>query len=158
MVTFKKTNKFSNRGVKAESAMAKFLSVWSGETTYREVNRLVDSKAAGRVIKAAAADFEYFEARWPSDTRHGLIEVKSTEHDYRLARDKLPQLARLRKRTKCGGKCLVAVYHSTLDIWRVVDVEWLLSNGDKGSWNLSDVKWYGALDDAMAGALPEVFG
>jgi hypothetical protein len=152
MTTFKVKNRFANRGKKSEDAMAKFLSEWS--SPFKEANRLVDSKAAGRIIKAAAADFEYFAL----DRGHGLIEVKETEHEYRLARDKVPQLARLRKRANCGGVCLVAVFHSTLQVWRVVDTEYLTRTGDKGSWNLSDVPAYTVLATAMEEACPGVFG
>ena len=131
--------------------MAKFLSSWSSVPN-REANRLTDSKAAGRIIKAAAADFEYFCLQG-----HGLIEVKETEHEYRLARDKVPQLARLRKRTNCGGLCLVVVFHSTLKQWRVVDTTYLATTGDKGSWNLGDIPLYDDLATAVAEACPGVF-
>lgn len=151
MTTFKVKNRFANRGKKSEDAVAKFLSEWSGPN--REANRLTDSKAAGRIIKAAAADFEYFS----HGAGHGLIEVKETEHEYRLSRDKVPQLARLRKRANCGGLCFVVVFHSTTKLWRVVGTEYLTSTGDKGSWNLSEVPAYADLATAMAEACPGVF-
>jgi len=153
MTHFKVNNTFANRGANAEKAMAKFLAGWATGHPNREADRLTDSKAAGRTIKAAAADFEFFSLEG-----HGLIEVKETEHEYRLARDKVPQLARLRKRSHCGGICLVAVYHSTLDRWRVLDAAVLAVTGDKGSWNLADVPAYHSLAVAMAEACPEVFG
>ena len=155
MATFKIKNTFSNRGKKSEDAMSKFLTVWAANPLrpgHREANRLTDSKAAGRIIKAAAADFEYF-----CNAGHGLVEVKETEHEYRLARDKVPQLARLRKRTHCGGICVVAVFHSTLKKWRIVDATYLATTGDKGSWNLESVAAYDDLDTAMREACPGVF-
>lgn len=152
MTTFKVANRFANRGKKSEDAMSKFLSAWALTHPNREANRLTDSKAAGRIIKAAAADFEYF-----CKAGHGLIEVKETEHEYRLARDKVPQLARLRKRTHCGGVCFVAVFHSTLRKWRIVDATYLAATGDKGSWNLGDVAAYDDLTTAMQEACPGVF-
>jgi hypothetical protein len=150
MVTFKKTNTHANRGALAEKAVAKFLADWAGPT--REANRLVDSKAAGRIIKAAAADFEFF-----CPEGHGLIEVKQTEHEFRLSRDKVPQLPRLRKRANCGGASLVIVYHSTLGFWRVVDSGWLSENGDKGSWNLSLTQSFLAPSAALNWICPQVF-
>lgn len=152
MTTFKVTSKFANRGKRSEDAMAKFLNLWAFQSPNREVNRLVDSKAAGRIIKSAAADFEFF-----CPDGHGLIEVKETEHEYRLARDKVPQLARLRKRTNCGGAGLVAVFHSTTKLWRVVSAPYLMATGDKGSWNLSSVAAHGDLATAMAEEYPGVF-
>lgn len=136
MVTFRKTNNLANRGKGAEDAVFKALSLWAAGSTRREFNRMVDSKAAGRIVKAAAADFEFFAAN--PETCFGLIEVKETEHEYRLARAKVPQLARLRKRANCGGLCLVLVHHSTLKKWRVACVEDLAVSGDKGSWNLTE--------------------
>lgn len=138
-VPFKK-NVFANRGKKAEDAVQKALTQWALESPNREFNRLVDSKAAGRTIKAAAADFEYFylEEGYEARHSHGLIEVKETQHEYRLARDKVPQLARLRKRSKCGGFCFVLVLHSTTGLWRVLTVRELTEGGDKGSWDLRE--------------------
>lgn len=135
MVTFKKTNSFANRGQVAEEAVQKYLTAWAASHPLREFSRLVDAKAAGRTIKAAAADFEFYSAEHSGE--FGLIEVKQTEHTYRLERSKVPQLPRLRKRANCGGTCLVLVLHSTLNRWRVVSAEELASTGDKGSWNLS---------------------
>jgi hypothetical protein len=159
MATFKVKNGFANRGKKSEDAMSKFLGMWTANPLrpgHREANRLVDTKAAGRIIKSAAADFEYF-CNLPHGTYHGLIEVKETEHEYRLARDKVPQLPRLRKRTNCGGVCLVAIFHSTLKVWRVVDAPYLADTGDKGSWNISNVAAYSDLATALSEACPEVF-
>ena len=152
MPAFKKENRFANRGAKAEEYVAKALKAWSDQPG-REANRLTDSKAAGRIIKAAAADFEFF-----CEAGHGLIEVKETEHEYRLARDKVPQLPRLRKRANCGGVCLVVVRHSTLNVWRVLDAQVMAVTGDKGSWNLSNIPTFRTLEEALANACPEVFG
>jgi len=153
---FKKSNKFADRGKDAEKAVQKVLEAWVAEDpVHREFNRLVDTKAAGRTIKAAAADFEYYALLNPSYERYyGLVEVKETEHEYRLVRDKVPQLPALRKRANAGGLCAVLVYHSTLGRWRVVTPVYLSRTGDKGSWNLSQEPLYEAPRDALAAALP----
>ena len=145
--SFKKS-KLADRGKSAENAVDKYLKEWQLGSTRREFTRLLDSKAAGRIIKASAADFEYFSYT-EERSAFGLIEVKQTEHLYRLERPKLPQLARMRKRTKCGGNCYVLVYHSELKKWRVVDIKWLADNGDLGSWNLTDFPLYPTPGDAM---------
>lgn len=129
---------FDNRGVFAEKKVKDYLEEWQAGDTRREFSRLTDSKAAGRIIKAAKADFEYFSHPLGTLCVHGLIEVKETEHEYRIARDKVSQLPGLRKREKCGGRSAVLVYHSTIKVWRVAGVEYLAKNGDKGSWNLSE--------------------
>jgi hypothetical protein len=55
-----KPNRFADRGAKAEAAVQKFLTEWAAADPRREFERLVDTKAAGRVIKAAAADFAVY--------------------------------------------------------------------------------------------------
>jgi hypothetical protein len=109
----------------------------------REFNRLVDSKAAGRIIKAAAADFEFFvndfDDQYSLQAHHGLIEAKETEHEFRIARPKITQLPAMRRRRLSGGRCFVVVYHSTIKRYRAVSVRWLDTNGDKGSWNLERI-------------------
>lgn len=152
MTTFKKVNRFANRGANAEKATQKFLELWAKDHPTREANRLLDSKAAGRTIKAAAADFEFFCL-----PGHGLIEVKETEHTYRLARDKVPQLARLRRRSKCGGTCVVAVLHSTTGQWRAVDAAVLAVTGDKGSWDLRGIPYFASVGEALSSLCPELF-
>lgn len=156
MVTFKKFNTNKDRGKVAETATQKYLDKWH-QHPRREYSRLVDTKAAGRIIKAAAADFEFFCENEDAQVFFGLLEVKQTEHDYRLARDKVPQFARMRKRANCGGTCIVLVYHSTINKWRALDVEWMTANGDKGSWNLTDLPSFATAGEALNEAADWVF-
>lgn len=132
-------SKNANKGKEAEKLVAKFLDEWAACSPKRSYERLVDARAAGRTIKAAASDF----CCW-SFTSLGhytvFIEVKQTLHQYRLARDKVPQLPRLRKLTTCGCTCLILIYHSTLDSWRVVKADELAI--DVPSWDFSDKPTY----------------
>lgn len=154
---FKKVNRFANRGKVAETRVQAALKAWMGTISTREFERLVDSKAAGRTIKAAPADFDYHCLDSTSTPTSGLIEVKETEHEYRLARDKLPQLPRMRRRSRCGAKCAVLVLHSTTGQWRIVTPAWLENNGDKGSWNLKDQPVFATPLEALHYLYPEVF-
>lgn len=128
----------SNKGIWAERKVQDYLSIWQSADPTREFSRLTDAKAAGRTIKAAAADFEYFTLA-ALGAVHGLIEVKETAHDFRLAKDRLTQLPRLRKREKCGGSSYVMVYHTGIKRWRGLSLPYLMQESDKGSWNLSEV-------------------
>lgn len=139
----------SNRGIWAEKKVKEFLEDWQAADNHREFSRLTDAKAAGRIIKAAAADFEYFSINQKHLAVHGLIEVKETAHDFRLAKDRLTQLPRLRKREKCGGNSYTLVYHTGLKKWRAVSVPYLMSESDKGSWNLTDVPTFDDPGDAL---------
>jgi hypothetical protein len=152
--SFRKS-KFADRGKEAENAANKYLSLWGGGHANREFNRLVDTKAAGRIIKASKADFDFFY--FPTNSVfsfHGLLEVKETEHEYRLARSKVSQMPSLIKRMKCGGTCLVLVHHSTIDKWRCIDARWMRDNGDKGSWNIGDFPMFDGVGEALRSINP----
>ena len=142
-MTFGKS-RFADRGKQAEDAVSEALARWAQDRPDREFTRLLDTRAAGRVVKSAAADYEFFTVG-----QHGLIEVKQTEHEYRLERAKVPQLPRMRKRELAGGLCLVLIYHSTLDLWRVAHVRDLMTFGDKGSWNLTGHLTYRSAAEAL---------
>jgi hypothetical protein len=155
--TFKKTkSRFADRGKEGEKLGQEYLEWWQARSAFREYNRLPDTKAAGRTIKAAPADFDFY-SMVQTVPYFGLIEVKQTEHEYRLERDKVPQLARLRKRAKCGGKCPILVYHSTLGKWRSVMAPYLMEFGDKGSWNLENFPLFDTFGEALHDLLPDVF-
>lgn len=149
VTTFK--SQFADRGKDAEKKVHEALTAWAGEIGSREFNRLMDTRAAGRIVKAAAADFEFF-----CTGVHGLIEVKSVQHDFRLPRGSVTQIPRLRKRALAGGVCVVVVYHSTLKLWRAVSVDYLMEGGDKGSWDLRNVETHESAAAALA-STHEVF-
>jgi hypothetical protein len=153
MVTFRiPKNKNANKGAGAEKATQEFLEGWAEGHQDREVHRLVDSKQAGRIIKAAVADFDFY-----GSGRFGLIEVKETEHPHRIDRSRVTQLAAMRKRAQCGGVCILLVYHSTIQLWRAIPVAWLAKHGDKGSWNLSEFPLHPTVGEALGSAALEVF-
>lgn len=154
----------SNRGDWAEKKVKAYLEWWQAQDPRREFTRLVDTKAAGRIIKAAAADFEYFNLYTAKGLPevlslpiNGLIEVKETAHDYRLGRERVSQLPRIRKREKCGGTSYVLVYHTGIKKWRGMDVPFLMADNDKGSWDMRKLPLFDTCDEAlnsMSGAFP----
>lgn len=133
-----KSNK-SNRGKDAEKLVAKFLEEWASCSPKRSYERLIDAKAAGRTIKASAADFCCWSFT-PLGHYTVFLEVKETIHQYRLSREKVPQLPRLRKLATCGCTCLILIRHSTLNVWRVVKADELAI--DVPSWDFSDKPTY----------------
>lgn len=60
--------------------------------------------------------------QWFSPTRHGVIEVKSLKHEYRLSKSSFStnQLSKLGKRMEAGGHVWVLVHHWTTGVWRCV--------------------------------------
>ena len=127
-------SKHANKGKDAEKLVAKFLEEWAACSPQRSYERLIDAKAAGRTIKASAADFCCWSFT-PLGHYTVFVECKETLHQYRLAKDKVPQLPRLRKLAQCGCTCLILVFHSTLNAWRVVKAEEL--EVGVPSWDLS---------------------
>jgi len=151
-----KRSAFANRGTWAEDKVRDALKKWEQACAGREANRLLDTRAAMRIVKAAPADFEFFAGAGCLKV-HGLIEVKSTQHDSRLAHDKVPQMPRLTRRADCGGLCAVLVYHSTTKLWRAAPVEWLIANREGASWELSNLKTYPNAAQALHGWIPLLF-
>lgn len=147
MTTSRFVSRFSDRGAAAEKAAQKYLDEWESGTANREYERLVDTKAAGRIIKAAAADFAFYCPRG-----FGLIEVKETKHDFRLDRSRITQMARLRKRAKAGGVCLVLILHSTIGKWRCRSAEDLFDGVVGGSWDLRDQPAFDTPREALRNA------
>lgn len=142
-------SKLADRGKVAEEKVREYLEGWASRDPRRDFDRLVDTKAAGRVIRAAAADFEFFCTN-DIEAAAGLIEVKETEHPYRLDRKRLTQSARLRKRAKCGCVVVVVVYHSTLKKWRTLSRAQVLDTTVGGSWDLRDRPMYDTAGEALA--------
>lgn len=132
----------ANRGKKAEADAHEFLKELSGRRAEFDFERLPDARAAMGRFKAMIGDFEFF-----LPGTHGVIEVKETKHDYRIAKDKLEQLPRLHKRAMCGGTCIVLVYHSTTKLWRsflAVDLQI-----GKPSWDLSGYEQFESAKAAL---------
>ena len=130
-----------DRGKRAEKMVQDYLQKLSERDANFDYLRLPDSKSAMGRFKSMPADFSWY---YPG--RHGLIEVKETQHDYRIAKDKIPQLARMKKRVLAGGLCLILVYHSTTKLWRCLNAE-TLPLIERGSWDLSDYPTYAKVSD-----------
>jgi len=97
-----------------------------------DFDRLLDSRAAGRVVAPTVADFTFCYKG-----RAGALEVKSMKDGHRLAYSKFPQYPRMLRRAGAGGLCLVVVYIEDVKQWRianVLDLELIT----KGSWSTSE--------------------
>jgi len=132
----------ANRGKWAENEAHRFLKELSARWAGFDFERMPDARAAMGRFKAMIGDFEFF-----LPGTHGVIEVKETKHDYRIAKDKLEQLPRLHKRAMCGGTCIVLVYHSTTKLWRsflAIDLEI-----GKPSWDLSGYEQFESAKAAL---------
>lgn len=128
----KQRRKKGSQGKAIEDKVHKALNEIKIAHTNFDFDRLLDARAAGRPVPPTVADFTFV-----CDGQAGALEVKSTKHEYRLAYGDFPQFPKLRRRAQAGALCLVAVYHSTIKVWRVVDVA-TLPLIDKGSFDLRE--------------------
>ena len=131
----------ANRGKSAEKSVDAVLKKWNNLAAFA-YHRLPDARSARGALAAQPADF-YFCSKGV----FGHLEVKETEHEYRLAKDKVSQLAILKKFSMAGAVSLVLVHHSTLKKWRVLYAGGLAS--DVPSWDLREVQTYDSAEDAL---------
>lgn len=134
----------SERGKWAERQVQDYLAACSAKDAHLDWERLPDSRSSMGRVAAQVADFAFF-----APGIHGVIEVKTSGHDFRLARAKLSQLPRMRKRFLAGGRCFVVVYHSTMKKWRKVPIQ--LLDPAATSWDLSGFAEYDAVAEALHG-------
>lgn len=154
MAEFKKASA-GERGKWTEKQVEGELKYLNGKFASFCYERLPDARAARGALKASLCDFLFW---WKRDTDHkvsGLLEAKETEHDYRLPKDKLGQLARMRKVRLAGGVGVVIIYHSGLSKFRIAPLEFF--DGEiPPSWDLRPLPLFNSVAEAMD-SMPEVF-
>ena len=131
----------SNTGKKAEKLVEAVLKKWNGRSGFAYF-RLPDSRAARNFLTAQPGDFAYY-----CGPRAGILEVKSTQYPYRLAKDKISQLPTLKKLSAAGASNLVLVQHTTENVWRVLYPGGLDSSVP--SWDLRNVETYPDAESAL---------
>lgn len=130
------------RGKYAEKIVTALLKQANDASIYFAFERLPDARAARGVIKKTLSDYLlWFKGK------SILLEVKSTEHDYRLTRDAIPQLPTLRKISKAGGKCYVLVLHKTTELWRVMPIEFFAAGVP--SWDMRSIGTFPSAKEAL---------
>jgi len=129
------------RGKKAEKIVETLLKNLNGGVGF-SFFRMPDTRSARNYLAASPADFVYF-----SKASSGFLEVKSTTHTYRIAKDKISQLAVLKKFEMAGARSLILIHHSTEDVWRVTTPSALAS--DVPSWDLRDSPTYPTAEAAL---------
>lgn len=134
-------NERGDRGKAAEKAVEDVLRQFN-QSLYFAYWRLPDARAAMGRLAAQPGDFVYF-----SNGRGGIIEAKETKHDFRIAKDKISQLAVLHKLAEAGARSLIVVHHSTTDLWRAVRPEHLKIGPP--SWDLSEFPTYKSAEAAL---------
>lgn len=125
----------SERGQRGKSAEKQVEDVLKSMNTSAEFafHRLPDARSAGSFLAAQPADFLV------SCGGMKFLEVKSTKHRFRLAKDKLSQLPTLRKFHLAKTPFAVLIEHSVEGVWRAVPGEYFVARPDQPSWDLSDI-------------------
>jgi hypothetical protein len=122
----------TNRGKVAEKLVKKHLdklSLQSNTASYR----LPDAHAGS--FQATLSDFLLVH----KSTMY-LLEVKETQHDYRLPHGNFStdQVARMRRFQLAGAEAHVLIYHAKIEKWRTAPVDYFLERTG-GSWDLRNL-------------------
>lgn len=133
-----------DRGKFAEKQVADVLDRFNDEYVTFAFERLPDARAARGRLKRQLSDFivESNGVFYP-------FEVKETGHDFRLTKDKIEQLPRLKKWRLAGARPVVMIYHSNLGQWRLPHFDVFLPTPVPPSWNLIDEPLYDSAEEAM---------
>ena len=133
--------KIGQRGKQAEKIVETVLKKWNSRVTFAYW-RLPDSRSARSFLVAQPGDYCFFSGAYS-----GILEVKSTTHNFRLTRAAVSQLPTLQKFSHAGAKNLILVFHSQIEKWRVLFPAGL--SPSVPSWDLTDVPTYDSAEDAL---------
>lgn len=136
-----KKESVGQRGKTAEKIVEAVLKEWNSSSGFA-FWRLPDARAAMGRLAAQPGDVCYF-----CGSNAGIIEIKSTEHDFRLPKDKVSQLPSLLKFEMAGAKSVIVVLHKRIGKWRLL----LPSQLDTGvpSWDLRDYVTFDSAEEAL---------
>ena len=129
------------RGKQAEKIVSDILKRWNNKASFA-FWRLPDSRSARSFIAAQPGDFGFFSGAYA-----GILEVKSSLHPCRIAKDKISQLPTLHKLELAGAHSVILIHHSAIDVWRAVKPAQLPMGVP--SWDLSGFEGFSSAEDAL---------
>lgn len=129
------------RGKSAEKAVEAVLKKFNERAGFA-YHRFPDARSARGALTAQPGDFLYFAHPYA-----GVIEVKETQHSFRIAKDKVSQLPTLKKFEMAGARSVIVIHHSTDNLWRVVTPSELTEGVP--SWNLLHLPTYPTAEAAL---------
>lgn len=125
----------ADRGKSSEDRFQKALDNYAKTDYTFCYERIYDARSSmGKMSNPRTGDFVIYHKG-----KNLCIEVKEMEHDYRLpcSNFKLDQRARMRVRQLAGSICLVVVYSSLLQTWRIQTLDYF-GTQNTGSWDMRD--------------------
>ena len=134
------TTERGSRGKYAEKEVVKVFKKWNASAAFAW-HRLPDARSARGALAAQPADFIVSSG----DTV--FLEVKETEHKFRLAKDKVAQLPTLHKFKLAGTDFCVLIYHTASEVWRVVPSDAFSESAP--SWDLSGYPTFANAEAAL---------
>ena len=114
----KKRKATGSRGKFAEDVVQKVLvNIQKKDATF-DFDRLLDARAAGRIVPAQVADFLLF-----FKGRSATLEVKGLKKGFRLSKAAFPQRPRMIRRAKAGCLGFALVHTLENDRWILAKIE-----------------------------------
>jgi len=136
-----KSESVGQRGKTAEKIVEALLKDWNRSQGFAYW-RLADARAAMGRLAAQPGDFGYF-----CGENAGIIEVKSTEHNYRLPKAMLSQLPTLLKLEMAGASSVILVLHKGTELWRWIKPD--LLDPSAPSWDLRNFATFSSAEEAL---------
>jgi len=132
----------ANRGKQAETLVKKALDNFCKQSAFAAF-RAPDARAGS--LTQALADYIICKSGMML-----LLEVKQTDHPYRLpvGNFKLQQRARMRMFEAAGAVAQVLVYHRTEDVWHLEGLDFF-GTLDTGSWDMRESASYQSCEEAL---------
>ena len=135
----------ANQGKEYEKQVQDYLRKLAAKHADFDWLRLPDARTSMGRIGKMPADFEIF-----STHGHGLVEVKSIDHAFRLPHAKLTQIPKMKVRAMAGGFCIVITYFKKTKTWRGFQVTEETKNLKSGSYDFREYFEYDTLEDILA--------
>lgn len=137
----KARKELSSRGKSAESKTHDILLRWSKKNRQFDFDRLLDSKAAGKLVAAQVSDFLLFYKG-----RAASLEIKEMKTGLRLPKKSFPQHGRMMRREYAGCRGFLVVNTKDTNLWWVIRVTDMLLGAV--SWRVDECG--GNFEDAEA--------
>lgn len=144
-----KKESIGQRGKTAQDEAKKVLDKMNTKDAHFTYVRLADARAAGGRLKKQLSDYICWWWRIDTGVKYSMpLEVKSTEHDYRIGKDDITQLPMLKKSYQAGAYPFVLVLFKGLNQWRIAPIDFF--EFGKPSWDMSELKLFDTPEAALS--------
>ena len=132
-------------GKETEKIVEALFNEWNTKQCFAW-HRMPDARSARGALAAQPGDYVYFASK-ENRFMGGFIEVKASKHPFRIAKDKVRQLPKLRVFDLAGADNIVLVHHYLEGVWRAVHTADL--EVGQPSWDLSDIAKFPTPEEAL---------